>query len=126
MLAYITESSGDLKVMPNVGSDNFEDTLDFAHYAQGVKVDALIILPPYFYKDVEIEGLVNYYKRIMDTIDIPVYFYNIPRFTGIEISDVLIERLMETATAIIKDESGDINLIHTLEKAIRAKYYISQ
>lgn len=117
MLAYIMESSGDLKVVPNVGCDNFEDTLDFAHYAQGVKVDALIILPPYFYKDVEVEGLANYYKKIMDTIDIPVYLYNVPRFTGIEISDQLIDKLMETGKlAGIKDESGDISLIQHYKK----------
>lgn len=117
MLAYIMESSGELKVMPNVGSDNFEDTLDFAHYAQGVGVDALVILPPYFYKDVEIEGLTNYYKKIINTVDIPVYLYNIPRFTGIEISDRLIENLLETGkVAGIKDESGDISLIQHYKK----------
>lgn len=117
MLAYIMESSGDLKVIPNIGSDNYEDTLDFAHYAQGVKVDALIILPPYFYKDVEIEGLISYYKKIMDTIDIPVYLYNVPRYTGIEISDFLIEKLMETGKlAGIKDETGDISLIQHYKK----------
>lgn len=117
MLAYITESKGDLKVIPNIGSDNFNETIDFAHYAQGVSVDALIILPPYFYKDVEIEGLTAYYKKIIDTIDIPVYLYNIPKYTGIEISDQLIENLMQTGKlAGLKESSGDISFVQHIKK----------
>ncbi len=117
MLASIMESSGDMIVIPNIGSDNFVDTLDFAHYAQGIGVKAIIILPPYFYKDVDIQGLTNYYKKIIDTIDIPVYLYNIPKYTGIEISDQLIENLLVTnKVAGIKDVSGDISQIQHFKK----------
>ncbi len=119
MLAYITESKGDLKVIPNIGSDNFQDTMDFAHYAQGVGVDALIIISPYFYKDVEIEGLTSYYTKIIDTIDIPVYLYNIPKFTGMEVSDKLIDNLMKTGKITgIKESSGDISFV----QHIKTKY----
>lgn len=119
MLAYIMESCGDLKVVPNVGSDNFHDTIDFAHYAQGVKVDGLIILPPYFYKDVDIEGLTEYYKKVMERIDIPVYLYNIPRYTGIDMSDRFIDNLMATGKLTgIKEASGDISFI----QHIKAKF----
>ncbi len=112
ILVTSMEARGDMMVIPNVGSDNFEETLDFAHYAQGIGVDALLILPPYFYKDIEVEGLANYYKKILDTIDIPVFLYNIPKYTGIEISDRLIDILMETGKVSgLKDSTGDISLI---------------
>ncbi len=112
ILVTIMEARGDMSVMPNIGSDNFEDTLDLSHYAQGIGVDALLIIPPYFYKDVETEGLANYYQKIISTIDIPVYLYNIPKYTGIEIGDQLLDRLLETGKiAGIKDATGDLSLI---------------
>jgi 4-hydroxy-tetrahydrodipicolinate synthase len=112
LLVSVMEAREDLSVMPNVGSDNFEETVDFARYAQGIGVDALVILPPYFYNDIETEGLVNYYKKILETIDIPVFLYNIPKYTGIEISDRLIDNLMDTGKiAGIHDASGDISLL---------------
>jgi 4-hydroxy-tetrahydrodipicolinate synthase len=112
MLVSVMEARGDLCVIPNVGSDNFEETVDFARYAQGIGVDALLIMPPYFYNDIEIDGLTNYYKKILETIDIPVFLYNIPKYTGIEISDRLIDNLMDTGKiAGIHDSSGDISLI---------------
>lgn len=119
VLASIMESRGDLAVIPNVGCDNFEETLELANYARSLKVDAVLIMPPYFYKDVETTGLINYFLKIMKNLDLPVYIYNIPKYTGIEINDTLIEALLETGKlAGIKDASGDISLI----KHFKSKY----
>lgn len=117
VLASIMEARGDLAVVPNVGCDNFEETLELAHYAQSLKVDAILIMPPYFYKDIEPSGLINYFTKIIKNIDLPVYIYNIPKYTGIEISDKVIDALLETGKlAGIKDASGDISLIKHFKK----------
>jgi len=112
ILVSIMEARENMIVMPNIGSDNLEETLELAHFAQGIGVDGLIIIPPYFYNDLETEGLVNYYKKILNVISIPVYLYNIPKYTGVSIEDSLLDELMETGKITgIKDASGDIGLI---------------
>jgi len=112
ILVSIMEARENMLVLPNIGSNNLEETLELAHYAQGIGVDGLIIVPPYFYSDLETEGLANYYKKILEGIEIPVFLYNIPKYTGVPIEDQLIDELMETGKITgIKDASGDIGLI---------------
>lgn len=117
ILLSVMEVRGPLKVIPNVGSDNFQETFELAQHAQNIGVDGILIMPPYFYKDVELEGLTNYYKKLLETIELPVYLYNIPKYTGIELSDALIDNLLETGKLVgIKDVSGDISLIQHFKK----------
>ena len=108
MLATLSEVKNNLLFVPQVGSDNFEETIELAKYAAGVKADAIIVVPPYFYRDVQIEGLINYYEKIIKAVNLPIYLYHIPKFS-IEISDILIEKLMETGKlAGVKDASDNI------------------
>ena len=108
LLASLSEIKRDMFLIPQIGSDNFEETLDLANYAAGIKSSAIAIVPPYFYRDIEIEGLISYYQKILKSINLPVYLYNIPKYS-MEISDILIEKLLETEKLEgIIDESDNI------------------
>ncbi|MFN8671532.1 MAG: dihydrodipicolinate synthase family protein [Candidatus Sericytochromatia bacterium] len=108
VLLALSEVKDKMSFIPQIGSSNFEETLELAKHAVNVKADAIIIVPPYFYRDVQIEGLINYYEKIIKSVNIPVYLYHIPKFS-LEISDILIEKLMETEQiAGIKDSSDNI------------------
>lgn len=108
LLASLSEIKRDMFLIPQIGSDNFEETLDLANYAAGIKSSAIAIVPPYFYRDIEIEGLISYYQKILKSVSLPVYLYNIPKYS-IEISDILIEKMLETEKLEgIIDESDNI------------------
>jgi 4-hydroxy-2-oxoglutarate aldolase len=54
-------------------------------------------------------ALKKHYLRIADQADIPIIIYNVPQFTGINVSPGLVASLAEHPTIIgIKDSSGNI------------------
>jgi dihydrodipicolinate synthase/N-acetylneuraminate lyase len=112
ILSTIMEIKGEMIIMPHISSENYNDMIDLSHYAQGIGVDALLISPPIFYKYIDKESLEKYFMKLLETIEIPVYLYNIPKYTGINIDDRLIDKLEETGKIEgIKDYSDDMNSI---------------
>jgi len=71
------------------------------------------MLPPFFYKDVDDDGLFASYSEVIERVgsdDLRIYLYHIPPVSQVGISIDLIERLLkaypETVVGI-KDSSGD-------------------
>ncbi|GIW21689.1 MAG: 4-hydroxy-tetrahydrodipicolinate synthase [Candidatus Sericytochromatia bacterium] len=113
ILNSIMESREEMLIIPHITSYSYSDTIDLAHYAQGIGVNALLISPPLFYKDIDNESLEKYFMKVLENIDIPVYLYNMPKYTGIAISDDLIDKLEETGKVIgIKDYNDDMFYIN--------------
>jgi len=82
---------------------------------QAVERDCLgvLMLPPYYYKNVSDEGLYASYAEVIDrigSIDLRLYFYHFPRLSMVPITHAVIERLLKTYPETIqglKDSSGD-------------------
>lgn len=72
-----------------------------------------LILPPFYYKDPGLQGIVSYYQRIAAALPrpIPVYLYNFPLLSGIQFDLELIDALVRESGLLIaglKDSSGDL------------------
>jgi 4-hydroxy-tetrahydrodipicolinate synthase len=71
------------------------------------------MLPPFYYKDVNDEGLFASYSEVIERISdvrLKVYLYHYPKMSGAPISLKLIERLLNRYPDVIagmKDSSGD-------------------
>jgi 4-hydroxy-tetrahydrodipicolinate synthase len=95
----------------NISSDNLPTTLEMAKRADRYGADALICLPPYYYANAPVEGLIVYFKEVAATTALPLYLYNFPRHTGNPISSNLLKSVKHAG---IKDSAGDLSLIpHT-------------
>jgi len=105
----LDETRGDVTVIAHVGAFQIPETITLARYASGIGVDAISALPPsYFYKPDEISQ-INYYKSIAQVSEVPLLIYNIPQRTGIAMTEVLYEELIQVDNIIgMKDSSGDI------------------
>jgi dihydrodipicolinate synthase/N-acetylneuraminate lyase len=95
-------------VIAGVSHSTISGALQLADDAIQAGADALMLMPPYFFRygQSEVEEFYRIFAR--ETSDaIPILLYNIPSFTtGIEIETV--RRLFETGRfAGIKDSSGD-------------------
>jgi len=72
-----------------------------------------LVLPPFYYKNPSVNGLVNNYSEIINQInnkDLKIYLYNFPQLSGIQLGVDLVEILSEKFPKNIvgyKDSSGD-------------------
>jgi len=71
---------------------------------------ALIITPFYYGSKMNDEALIKYYSTVADQSEIPILLYNVPKFTGVNLSVEALSALSNHTNIIgIKDSSGDIN-----------------
>lgn len=107
-LETVLAHRGEMSVVAATGAASLTDALELIQHAAAVGADAALVLPPFFFKNPDVEGLANYFRPILDAVDLPVLLYNIPQMTAVPISDALLERLAAHPNlAGIKDSAGD-------------------
>lgn len=110
-----------IKVMAGIGACSLIDTIYLAKNSEKLGVDALSLVGPYFVVPDE-EELFNYFLEVSKSVEIPIVLYNIPKFTGYNISNELFEKLLNIKNIIgIKDSSGNTELLD--KYIISAKKY---
>lgn len=110
--AFVTHR-GRLQVFAGTGCASLPETVELSRYAIDRGVDAVMIVPPFFFKQLSDEGLIAYYDQVVGALppERKVILYNIPSHSGVEISDTLVDSLLDRhADRLlgIKDTSGDI------------------
>ena len=101
------------KLMPGTGCCALPDTLALTERAVRLGCGGVLLLPPFYYKAVDDDGLFAYTAEVIEQIGDPrlkIYLYHIPPVAQVGWSLPLIERLVaaypETVVGI-KDSSGD-------------------
>ena len=84
---------GKLPVMAQIGAPNLPDTLELLAHATNAGADSVLVLPPFYYKNVPLDGLVRFYEPILNASRLPVLLYNIPQNSGVAITPDLLRRL---------------------------------
>ncbi|MBS57012.1 MAG: hypothetical protein CMP16_03960 [Rickettsiales bacterium] len=111
---FLVENRIDPKVLiPGTGSSSVEDSIKMTKHAAMHNVKGILLLPPFYYKNVTDEGVINYYKTIIESVgssNLKYVLYNIPQVSGVEINFNIIENLIKQYpenVVGIKDSSGD-------------------
>lgn len=101
-------------LLPGTSAPSVADTIELTSHAVRAGTKGVVMLPPYYYKDVSDEGLFRFYARVIEGVGddrLRIVLYHIPQFTYVPLSHDLIERLMGEFPGIvcaIKDSSGKI------------------
>ncbi|GIV16939.1 MAG: putative DapA-like lyase [Armatimonadota bacterium] len=107
-IATVRECASHLKVIAGTGCANLPETIRLSRFAQQQGCDAILVIPPFYYKGVSDEGLVAYYMRLLDAIEIPTLLYNYPELAGVDITPAVVESLQDYPHLIgLKDSSGN-------------------
>lgn len=109
------EFAGEMMVMAGTGCANLPETISLTRRAFECGVDAVVVIPPFYFKSVSDEGLLAYYLAVLDEA-VPdhgrLVLYHIPQVTGVTVSFELLEGLMarrDERVAGVKDSGGDVN-----------------
>jgi len=91
------------------------DTVRLTEHAVKAGCAGVLMLPPFYYKDVTEEGLYRNFSEVVERVGdarLKIYLYHIPPVAVVGITTGLVERLLKkypNAIAGMKDSSGDWN-----------------
>ena len=116
--ACIKEAKGRVPVIAGAGSNNTIEAVDFAHHAEKAGADAVLVVTPYYNKPGQ-EGLYQHFKAINDAIGIPIFIYNIPPRSVIDMSVDTMKRLYELKNiAGVKDATANLARVSMQREAM--------
>ncbi len=100
--------NGRVPVIAGTGSNNTEEAIKLTKYAEKVKADAALLITPYYNKPTQ-EGLYLHFRKIAESVSIPLILYNVPSRTGINMLPETVARLSEIENVVgIKEASGSL------------------
>jgi 4-hydroxy-tetrahydrodipicolinate synthase len=111
------------RMMPGTGCCALTDTVRLTEHAVKAGCAGVLMLPPFYYKDVSEEGLYRNFSEVVERVGdarLRIYLYHIPPVAVVGITPGLVERLLKkypTAIAGMKDSSGDWNNTRTFLEA---------
>ena len=102
----LEEVGGKVKVFANVGNPSTHETILLGREIVGLGVDGVAVITPYFISCTQ-EGLYGHFSRVADSLEKPVYLYDIPARTQNHIEPETAARLAEHPNILgIKDSGG--------------------
>jgi len=112
LIKYTVETvNGRISVIAGTGSNNTEEAIELTSFAKEAGCDAALLITPYYNKPTQ-KGLYLHYKKIAESVDIPIILYNVPSRTGISISPETVAELSKIKNIIgIKEASGSIEQV---------------
>jgi 4-hydroxy-tetrahydrodipicolinate synthase len=115
------------RMMPGTGCCSITETVKLTKQAVGNGCAGVLMLPPFYYKDVSEEGLYRYFSEVVQRVGdarLKIYLYHIPPVAIVAITPKLVERLLAAypdAIAGMKDSSGDWNNTKTFLDAFSVR-----
>ena len=120
----IEVSNGRVPVMAGTGSNSTEEAINLTRYAKNAGADSALIVMPYYNKPTQ-EGMYAHFKAINDAVDLPLFIYNIPGRSVVDMSVETMVKLSKLENIIgVKDASNDPIRPTLLKNALDGKKFI--
>jgi 4-hydroxy-tetrahydrodipicolinate synthase len=109
-------------VIAGAGSNSTAEAVELAQHAEQSGASAVLVVTPYYNKPTQ-EGLYQHFKSINDAIGIPIFIYNIPARSVIDMSVDTMKRLFELKNiAGVKDATANMVRVSQQRAAIGADF----
>ena len=105
----IDVAAGRVPVIAGAGSNSTREAVALASFAKEAGADGVLSVSPYYNKPNQ-EGQFQHFKAIADACEIPVFLYNIPGRSIVEISVETMVRLRKSCPNIIGVKDATANM----------------
>ncbi|MBT3606534.1 MAG: dihydrodipicolinate synthase family protein [Candidatus Latescibacteria bacterium] len=92
--AVVDQSAGRAKIIMHVGAPTTDRAAKLAEHAAKVGADALCCVPPFFYRRTD-EEIAEHYRIVAAAADLPLFVYNLPSATGVEITPGMMQTIQD-------------------------------
>ncbi len=108
----IEVSAKRVPVIAGAGSNNTEEAVDLARYAEKAGADAILVVTPYYNKPNQ-RGLYAHYSAIAKAVTLPIVIYNIPGRSIIDMTPETMGQLVRDFKHIVgvKDATGKVERV---------------
>ena len=86
------------RLIIGISCSSIADAVKLASTAIDQNCSAVMIVPPFFYKNVEDAGVVAFYREVIKRVgcpDLKIFLYHIPQYSGVPINLKIIKTLRE-------------------------------
>ncbi len=105
----VAQAAGRIPVIAGTGANSTAEAVELTQFAKSAGADAALSVVPYYNRPTQ-EGMYQHFRKIAESVDIPVILYNVPGRTVADISNDTALRLAEIPNVIgIKDATGNID-----------------
>lgn len=111
----IDVAKGRVPVIAGAGSNNTAEAVDLAMHAQKAGADGLLVVTPYYNKPNQ-RGLKAHFAAIADAVSLPVFIYNIPGRSIIDMSVETMASLYRKHDNIVGVKDATANMSRTTEQ----------
>jgi 4-hydroxy-tetrahydrodipicolinate synthase len=119
--ATIEHAAGRIPVIAGTGGNSTAEAITLTQFAKSAGASACLSVVPYYNKPTQ-EGLYRHFRKIAETVDVPLILYNVPSRAVADLANDTILRLVAIPGIIgLKDATSDlVRLVH-LRNALPAR-----
>ncbi len=107
----VETAAGRVPVIAGAGSNNTAEALNMVQFATEAGADAALVVTPYYNRPTQ-AGLIAHFTALNNASGIPIFIYNIPPRSVIDMSPETMGELSKLDKIIgVKDATGDIGRV---------------
>ncbi|MFT4959416.1 MAG: 4-hydroxy-tetrahydrodipicolinate synthase [Paracoccaceae bacterium] len=104
----VKAAAGRVPVIAGAGSNNTAEAVHFMQFAHKIGADAALVVTPYYNKPTQ-RGLIAHFTALHDSCDLPIFIYNIPGRSAIDMTADTMGELAQLPRIIgVKDATADM------------------
>ena len=88
------QAQGRIENIMHVGAATTARAVKLAEHAAKSGVEAICCVPPFFYRQSD-EAIVEHYKAVGAAANLPLFVYNLPQATGVEITPDMMQKIQD-------------------------------
>ncbi len=105
----VLKTAGRIPVIGGTGANSTSEAIELTTAAKAVGVDAALLVTPYYNKPPQ-EGLYRHFRKVAETVDLPLIVYNVPGRTGVDMLPATVGRLAAVPGIIgLKEAKGELS-----------------
>ena len=109
-------------VIAGAGSNSTDEAIALTRHAKKAGADAVLVVTPYYNKPTQ-DGMYLHFKAIHDAVEIPIFIYNIPPRSVVDMSVETMARLAKLPNVVgVKDATMDLTRPMKTRMAIGDKF----
>lgn len=110
----IDQAAGRVPVVVGTAAESTDDVIRYTRDAQQLGADAAMVLTPY-YCWIDEDEIFNHYRRIAESVSLPIMIYNHPASTVLDITPPLVAKLAEIDNiSYIKESTTDTRRVYQI------------
>ena len=105
----VEATAGRIPVIAGTGSNSTSEAVDLTKHAKEVGSDGALMVCPYYNKPTQ-AGMIAHFRKVADSVDIPIILYNIPGRCAVNLLPASIVELSKHPNIIgVKEATGNMD-----------------